>query len=101
MTAPFPERADGWSTPRKRRRTDAAAAWLDEAFAVAREDSANAVALVVHGNIGIDRELEQEVGFDPFLERLEVHVSSFDGQVLLIHGDSHIQRVDHPFRRRF
>ena len=80
------------------RRTDAAAAWLDEAFAVAREDSAKAVALVVHGNIGIDRELEPEIGFDRFLERLEGHVSSFDGQVLLIHGDSHIQRVDHPFR---
>ena len=80
------------------RRTDAAIAWLDEAFAVAREDSAKAVALVVHGNIGIDRELEPEMGFDRFLERLEDHVSSFDGQVLLIHGDSHTRRVDQPFR---
>ena len=34
------------------------------------------------------------------MDRLEDLVKGFAGPVLLIHGDSHTQRVDHPLRDR-
>lgn len=35
-------------------------------------------------------------GYDKLLDALGRHVKDFTGPVLLIHGDSHILRVDHP-----
>ena len=78
------------------RRTEAALRWLDEAFAAAREVSARGVVLVIHANPGVDRPLEPRLGYDRFLSRLEEHVAAFPGPVLMIHGDSHTQRLDQP-----
>jgi hypothetical protein len=78
------------------RRTEAAIAWLEQAFAAARESGAKGVVLAVHGDMGLDPEVGPRTGYDPFIERLKDHVAEFPGAVLLIHGDSHIQRVDQP-----
>lgn len=80
------------------RRTRAAVAWLDEAFALAREMAAKGVVLATHANVGLEGEPGSRRGFEPFVERLERHVAEFPGPVLLIHGDSHDQRVDRPLR---
>lgn len=79
------------------RRTQAAIEWLDQAFAKAREISARGVVLVTHGNIGIDPREPRE-GYGGFVERLQQKVTGFHGPVLLIHGDSHTQRVDQPLK---
>lgn len=79
------------------RRTQAAIEWLDQAFAKAREISAEGVVLAIHGNIGIDPR-EPGEGYGSFVERLKRSVADFRGPVLLIHGDSHIQRVDQPLK---
>lgn len=77
------------------RRTAAAVAWLDAAFAAARADSAWGVVLALHGNPGLAPQ-DSRRGYYAFVQALDRHVAAFDGQVLLIHGDSHTQRVDHP-----
>lgn len=80
------------------RRTEAALAWLDGAFATAREDSAKGVVLAVHANVGMDPEREPRAGYDRFVERLGQHAAAFPGPVLFIHGDSHTMQVDQPLR---
>lgn len=79
------------------RRTEAAVHWLDEAFARARAVSAKGVVLALHGNPGFD---EKRRGYEWFLSNLETHVAAFPNEVVLIHGDSHTQRVDQPLRDR-
>ncbi|HEX5130966.1 MAG TPA: hypothetical protein VFX92_00615 [Candidatus Krumholzibacteria bacterium] len=80
------------------RRTAAAIAWMDEAFEVAAADGASGVVLAMHGDPGF-RTGRARPGFGGFVSRLRRHAADFDGPVLLVHGDSHIYRVDHPLRR--
>ncbi|MEO8193091.1 MAG: metallophosphoesterase [Gemmatimonadales bacterium] len=80
------------------RRTNAAIAWLDETFARAVRDSAKGVVLALHGDMSIESASQPRPGYAAFLAALRKNVAAFRGQVLLIHGDSHIQRVDHPLK---
>lgn len=75
------------------RRNRAAIAWLDAAFAKARHDSAKGVVLALHANIGLESRRDDYVAF---VERLRSHAAAFPGQVILIHGDTHKIRIDHP-----
>lgn len=92
---PFPGRTEAHDRE-VARRTTAALAWLDAAFAVATTDSARGVVLATHAAMGEEGTLEGYAEFRPFLARLRHHVARFDGQVLLIHGDFHELRVDQP-----
>ena len=80
------------------RRTAAALSWLDEAFAHAADRKATGVVLAMHGDMALESRSRSRPGYDRFLDRLEHHVASFPGTVLLIHGDSHIQRIDQPLK---
>jgi hypothetical protein len=79
------------------RRTAAAVAWLDAAFHAARASSARGVVLITHANVGLEPRRHRRA-YAPFLDRLKQHVGEFSGPVLLIHGDSHTQRMDQPLR---
>jgi hypothetical protein len=81
------------------RRIDADIAWLDETFAIARDSSARGVVIALHANLRLDRTRGTRRGFDRFVDAIERNVAAFPGLVLLIHGDSHAQRVDHPLAR--
>lgn len=78
------------------RRTHAAIVWLDSAFAKAEAMSAKGVVLALHGDMGLEQRSGPGRAYTGLVERLKTHAAAFDGPVLLIHGDSHIQRVDHP-----
>ncbi|MBI4538882.1 MAG: hypothetical protein HY704_05140 [Gemmatimonadetes bacterium] len=78
------------------RRTRAALAWLEGAFRMAGSDGVKGVVLALHGNPGLERGPEARPGYGEFVDRLEQLAEEFAGPVLLIHGDSHTQRVDHP-----
>ncbi len=80
------------------RRTAAAQAWLDAAFALAVRDSLAGVVLAFHGDPGLEGDSNVTPGYAGFLASLARHASAFPGQVLIIHGDSHLYRVDHPLR---
>jgi hypothetical protein len=93
----FPARTDAHDSEVERR-SAAAIDWLDETFAAAEAAAAKGVVLAMHANIGLDPLVEPRVGYEPFVARLAENVESFSGVVLLIHGDSHEQRIDQPLK---
>ncbi|MGH7553194.1 MAG: hypothetical protein ACREMQ_09245 [Longimicrobiales bacterium] len=95
----FPERTPA-DDQEVARRTRAGLAWLDETFRIARSDSMKGVVLAMHANPGLNPDPEQRDGYGGLLDHLADLVRGFPGQVLLIHGDSHTQRVDHTLLDR-
>lgn len=94
---PFPGRGVD-SDEEARRRTEAAAAWLDETFEHARGVGARAVFLATHADLVFEASPENSYRqlFEPFRARLVERIRSFDGLVILAHGDSHEYTVDRP-----
>lgn len=90
----FPERSVD-ADAEVRQRTAAGLAWIDSAFAVATATSARGVVLALHADLGLGPE-HTDGGHQRFVDALEGHVAEFAGPVLLIHGDSHQYRLDHP-----
>ncbi|WP_455221599.1 metallophosphoesterase [Kaarinaea lacus] len=78
------------------RRTNAALAWLDSTFAMAKAMNSPGVFLMIHANP--DLELSGTIGsaFSSFIATLESHVIDYGKPVVLAHGDSHYFRVDKP-----
>jgi len=81
-----------------RRRTEGAASWTREVFAVARDRPARAVVLAFHAAPPFEEDPEdpERVPFEPFLDTLVQEAASFDRPVLIVHGDDHELIVDRP-----
>jgi len=98
---PFPARTEADDLASKRR-TEAAATWVREAFAEARNINASAVVVSFHASA----ELEGNAGddyrqaFEPFITAIEEEAERFARPVLLAHGDGHKYTVDKPLVRR-
>jgi hypothetical protein len=98
-TEPYPGRGRAHDAE-VARRTDAALAWMDDAFALADSRGLKGVVIAMHGSPGLQYHPRPRAGYEAFLDRLEVRVKEFGGPVLLIHGDGHTFRVDHSLRDR-
>ena len=79
-------------------RSRAAIKWMDEAFAMAARDSLHGVVIAMQGDPGLNYNRHVPDSFMNFVDRLEYRTTHFQGTVLLVHGDSHIQRFDQPLR---
>jgi hypothetical protein len=68
-------------------------AWIDRAFDVAEENDALGVVLGMQADMwdGVPAN-----GFDAIVQRIATRAAAFDGPVLLLEGDSHRFKVDHP-----
>lgn len=77
-------------------RMTANVAWIRDSFRVAREGGYRAVVIAMHAQMlhGDDTE---DGPFGPIIEELKLGSERFDGQVLVVHGDSHQFQVDRPF----
>ncbi|GAB4216945.1 MAG: hypothetical protein Fur007_18020 [Rhodoferax sp.] len=82
--------------------------WLAETFAQARAQAARGLVLVVQGEPGFDVPETEDVderqaagvsGYRAFIDALEAETRRFDGQVLFVHGDMHVFKLDKPFPR--
>ena len=77
------------------RREKAQREWIAQAFDLARQHGARAVAVFMHSDpwnvLGQPRR-----GFDGLLDTLTAATRAFKGEVLLVHGDTHLFRVDRP-----
>ncbi len=84
------------------RRTEAATAWMREAFAEARAMTARGVILGFHANPDFEGSVDDpyRIAYEPFLAALEEEVERFAKPVLAVQGDDHIYTVDHPLVRR-
>jgi hypothetical protein len=74
--------------------------WIDAAFTAARRDNARGVVLFMQGNPAFKHDAAglAHAGYRDLLERIRQQTRAFAGQVLLVHGDTHWQRVDRPLR---
>lgn len=74
--------------------------WLRESFTLARQEGLRGIALLFQANPGF-RHFNQGLGhrgYREFLEVLREESQNFDGQVLVVHGDTHTSRIDQPLR---
>lgn len=72
--------------------------WLEEGFVTARREQAAGLVIVMQANPGFRHSAAglAHAGYRQLLDTLRRETLAFHGQVLLIHGDTHWQRVDHP-----
>jgi hypothetical protein len=69
---------------------------MHAAFAKARTDSLRGVVIAMHADPGFNQPGGSWPAYVQFVRRLAGHATAFGGTVLLIHGDHHTFRVDHP-----
>jgi hypothetical protein len=78
-----------------RDRTRAVLDWMQQTFELARERRLPAVVLAMHGNIFTGRS-----GYGDILSALEAHARRYQGEILVIHGDTHWFHFDRPLADR-
>lgn len=81
-----------------RTRMSAVRDWINGSFAEARRTKAQAVVLFMHANPDFEAFAAGTPAraYAELLYALRQEVSEFDGEVVLIHGDTHVMRVDKP-----
>jgi hypothetical protein len=95
----FPARTDV-DDQEERRRLEAALAWVHETFAHAKAQSASAVVVAFQADPGFDWSPAGQAPFRSLLDAFEDEAVAFGKSVLLIHGDSHTFKTDHPLHAR-
>ena len=88
----------GGPVPEFVQRSAANRAWLAQAFAHARERKLAGVLIVIQANPGFEafRAGKTRPGYRDFLIQLRSETIAFGRPVVLVHGDTHWQRVDQP-----
>lgn len=76
-------------------RTQRVAAWIADSFRLAREQSHGAVVLAMQANPWTFGGNAKK-SYRAITDALAREAARFDGEVLLIHGDTHRYRLDHP-----
>jgi hypothetical protein len=72
--------------------------WLRQGFAVARRERLAGIVILMQGNPAFRHHAAglPHAGYRELLDTLGQEAVTFAGQVLLIHGDTHWQRIDQP-----
>lgn len=75
-------------------------AWLKDSFALARREKLRGIVLMFQANPGFIHQAQgfPHSGYRDFLTTLRHETLHFAGQVVAVHGDTHISRIDHPLR---
>lgn len=83
-----------------RQRHAANLAWMADAFARAEASDARLIVLAMQGDPHFKAYAagKPPPGFADFLDRLRAHVLATERPVILIHGDSHMHKIDHPLK---
>jgi hypothetical protein len=81
-------------------------AWLSESFALAKAHDARGLMIVIQADPGFDWPETEDVnerqarpnidGYTDLLARLVSEATTFEGQVVLVHGDTHYFKIDKP-----
>jgi hypothetical protein len=88
MTAPTPEQLAEVEA-----RTDSALAWIDGTFDAAEAAGLEGVVLAMQADTGSSTPAS---GHQAIVDRIAERTADFDGDVLVLQGDSHVFRVDNP-----
>jgi hypothetical protein len=80
-------------------------AWMQSSFQKAKDQKARGILLAFQGDPGFDLPETEDLdeskapivsGYQAFLQAVVKETENFDGQVLLVHGDTHFFKVDKP-----
>lgn len=80
-------------------------AWLSESFEIARQKHAAGLMLIMQADPGFDLPETESVderlspdynGYTSFLNTLAAETQAFNGQVVVVHGDTHFFKIDKP-----
>lgn len=88
----------GGPVPEFTQRSAANRVWLAQAFAHARAKKLAGVLIVIQGNPGFEALSAGKTwpGYRDFLNQLRDETVAFGKPVVLVHGDSHWQKIDQP-----
>ncbi len=77
-------------------------AWLEESFRMARRERAAAFVVALHADPMFEASARdpRRTGLSEVMDHFLMETKTFAKPVLLIHGDSHRFRFDHPLRAR-
>ena len=91
-------RRGGGPVPEFIERSTANRAWITEAFALARSRKLAGILIAMQGNPGFHAANagKPSPGYRDFLIQLREETRAFPGQVVLVHGDTHLHRIDQP-----
>ena len=101
LNLPGPDNNIGWkddASAEFQMRNPAVLRWLKEGFAVARQEKLAGIVLLFQADPGF-KQFAQSLphrGFREFLETVRRETLNFPCQVVLVHGDTHISRIDSP-----
>jgi len=72
--------------------------WLARAFALARGKKLAGILIVIQANPGFEEANagKPSPGYRDFLTQLREETLAFDGQVVLVHGDTHHHQINQP-----
>ena len=76
-------------------RNEAISEWVDDSFRLARTRGLRAVVVFMHASAWNSSGMRRRA-FRPLLDQLARETRRFGRPVLLVHGDEHQYRVDHP-----
>lgn len=80
--------------------------WLNASFEAAKATKSRGIVLAFQGDPGFDLPETEDLdeskaasvsGYQAFLQQVVQETEKFEGQVLLVHGDTHFFKVDKPF----
>lgn len=77
-------------------RSNAGRAWIEEAFRIARDSRAPAIVIATQANAWAPNTMAN--AFDWLTDTIRRESSTYSGQVLVVHGDSHRLLIDTPYR---
>lgn len=75
-------------------------AWLKENFALARKEGMGGIVFLFQADPGFPHYAQgfPHRGYRQFLDALRDETLRFQGKVVAVHGDTHINRIDQPLR---
>lgn len=76
--------------------------WLRESFRVAKRAKLRGIVILMHGNPHFEHYAYglPHGGYRNLLDQLRDETQRYSGNVLLVHGDTHRQRIDQPLTNR-
>ncbi|MGE5470498.1 MAG: metallophosphoesterase [Bacteroidota bacterium] len=93
----------GWAptpSPEFMARNPVVLSWLKDSFALARREKLAGIVLLFQADPAFKHFAQgfAHRGYRDFLEALRTETLNFPGQIVAVHGDSHISRIDRPLR---
>ena len=91
INVPGPDNHQSAMPAESTRRTAAVLDWITQAFGAARERKAPALVLATQANLFTGSQ-----GYVSIVKALSAEAQRYDGQVLVVHGDTHFFKFDKP-----